>query len=79
MNETPKNPNAVALGRLGGRAGRGQSKARPLTTEQARERVAVRWAKRKAIVVVPMPIGTCSNCGKANVEIDSFGICQACG
>lgn len=43
--ETPKNPNAVALGRLGGRAGRGPSKAR--TTEQARAAVAVRWNKVK--------------------------------
>ena len=41
-----KNPNAVALGRLGGKAGRGQSKAR--TTEQARAAVAVRWNKVKA-------------------------------
>lgn len=40
-----KNPNAVALGRLGGKAGRGQSKAR--TTEQARAAVAVRWNKVK--------------------------------
>lgn len=49
MNDKPKNPAAVALGRLGGRAGRGPSKAR--TTEQARAAVAVRWAKRNQEIV----------------------------
>lgn len=39
-----KNPAAVALGRLGGKAGRGHVKAR--TSEQARQAVMVRWAKR---------------------------------
>lgn len=39
-----KNPNAVALGRLGGKAGKGKVKAR--TTEQARAAVMVRWSKR---------------------------------
>lgn len=41
-----KNQNAVALGRLGGRAGRGQSKAR--STEQARAAVMVRWNKQRS-------------------------------
>jgi hypothetical protein len=36
-----KNPAAVALGALGGRAGRGASKAR--TTEQARAAAQKRW------------------------------------
>jgi len=40
-----KNPAAVALGKLGGLAGTGQSKAR--TSEQARAAVAARWAKTK--------------------------------
>lgn len=40
-----KNPAAVALGRLGGKAGRGSKKAR--TSEQARAAVMVRWAKAK--------------------------------
>ena len=38
-----KNPHAVALGRLGGRAGMGASKAR--TSEQARRAVSARWKK----------------------------------
>ncbi len=44
MTKTPhiKNPAAVALGKLGGAAGRGKSKAR--TTEQARAAAAKRWA-----------------------------------
>lgn len=40
-----KNPAAVALGRLGGKAGTGPAKAR--TSAQARAAVRVRWAKRK--------------------------------
>lgn len=40
-----KNLSAVTLGRLGGAAGRGKSKAR--TSEQARAAVNARWAKRK--------------------------------
>lgn len=40
-----KNPAAVALGALGGKAGRGKGKAR--TREQAQAAVRVRWAKRK--------------------------------
>lgn len=40
-----KNPAAVALGRLGGKAGTGSAKAR--TSEQARAAVLARWAKRK--------------------------------
>jgi hypothetical protein len=49
MNEetrTVKDANAVALGRKGGKAGRGTAKAR--TSEQARAAVMVRWAKVKA-------------------------------
>jgi hypothetical protein len=41
-----KNPSAVALGRLGGRAGTGKAKAR--TTEQARAAAKARWAKKQA-------------------------------
>lgn len=44
MNDKPKNPHAQALGRLGGKAGKGKAKAR--TTEQARAAVMVRWSKR---------------------------------
>jgi len=40
-----KNPAAVALGKLGGKAGTGEAKAR--TSEQARAAVAARWAKTK--------------------------------
>ena len=40
-----KNPAAVALGRLGGKAGTGAAKAR--TSEQARAAIAARWAKTK--------------------------------
>lgn len=40
-----KNPAAVALGKLGGKAGTGKAKAR--TSEQARAAVMARWAKRK--------------------------------
>jgi len=36
-----KNANAVALGRLGGKAGTGKSKAR--TSEQARAAALARW------------------------------------
>jgi hypothetical protein len=42
-----KNPAAVSLGRLGGKAGKGKSKARKVTSEQARAAVAARWAKTK--------------------------------
>ena len=45
MNET-KNPAAVALGRLGGKAGRGAVKAR--SKEQARAAALKRWANAKA-------------------------------
>lgn len=41
-----KNPAAVALGRLGGKAGTGKAKAR--TSEQARAAVMVRWAKHRS-------------------------------
>lgn len=40
-----KNPAAVALGRLGGKAGKGKAKAR--THEQARKAALARWAKHK--------------------------------
>ena len=40
-----KNPAAVTLGRLGGKAGTGKAKAR--TSEQARAAVAARWEKVK--------------------------------
>ena len=40
-----KNPAAVALGKLGGKAGTGQAKAR--TSEQARAAVMARWSKTK--------------------------------
>ena len=40
-----KNPHAVALGRLGGAAGKGASKAR--TPEQCRKAAAARWAKHR--------------------------------
>lgn len=40
-----KNIHAQELGRLGGRAGKGKSKARKVTSEQARRAVNARWAK----------------------------------
>jgi hypothetical protein len=40
-----KNKHAVALGRIGGKSGRGKAKAR--TSEQARAAVMVRWNKAK--------------------------------
>ena len=47
-----KNEHAVALGKLGGAAGRGKAKARKVTSEQARAAVMARWdkvaAKKKA-------------------------------
>ncbi len=39
-----KNRSAVALGRLGGKAGKGKSKAR--TSEQARKAAEKRWRNR---------------------------------
>jgi len=45
MTKRKKNPAAVALGRLGGKAGTGKAKAR--TTAQARYAVMVRWGKVK--------------------------------
>lgn len=47
MNEHTKNPAAVLLGRLGGKAGRGSSKARKVSTEQARKAAMARWSKVK--------------------------------
>ena len=41
--KTKKNPAAVSLGRLGGRA-RGSCKAR--TSEQARKAAMIRWGKK---------------------------------
>ena len=43
--EKRKNPAAVALGRLGGKAGTGKAKAR--TREQARAAIMVRWNRVK--------------------------------
>jgi len=40
-----KNKHAQALGRLGGKAGRGESKARKVSTEQARAAALARWSK----------------------------------
>ncbi len=45
MKSKRKNPAAVALGRLGGKAGKGAAKAR--SSEQARAAVMARWAKAK--------------------------------
>ena len=51
MPEKKKNPNAVALGKLGGSKG-GKIRAQRLTAEQrkeiARNAVMARWAKAKA-------------------------------
>jgi len=41
-----KNPAAVALGRLGGKAGTGKAKAR--SPEHARAAALAMWAKRRA-------------------------------
>ena len=46
MKKHTPNPAAVALGALGGKAGRGKAKAR--TPEQARKAAIARWAKEKA-------------------------------
>jgi hypothetical protein len=40
-----KNPNAVSLGRLGGKAGTGASKRRKVTSAMARKAVNARWKK----------------------------------
>ena len=45
MGMPAMNKAAQSLGRLGGKAGTGASKAR--TSEQARAAVAARWAKNK--------------------------------
>ena len=42
-----KNPHAVALGRKGGKAGVGKSKARKVTSEAARKAALARWGKAK--------------------------------
>ena len=46
MTNPPKNPAAVSLGRLGGKAGSGPAKAR--TKAQATAAVQSRWAKHRA-------------------------------
>lgn len=38
-----KNPHAVALGRMGGRAGTGKAKARKVTKAAARRAALARW------------------------------------
>lgn len=43
-----KNPHAVALGKLGGKAGTGAAKARYLSRVRAQAMVKVRWDKAKA-------------------------------
>jgi hypothetical protein len=43
-----KNPAAVALGRLGGRAGTGASKRRNVSPEQAQKAANARWAKYRS-------------------------------
>jgi hypothetical protein len=45
MSAQPKNKHAQALGKAGGKAGRGEAKAR--TSEQARAAAQARWAKRQ--------------------------------
>jgi len=50
---TKKNPAAVALGQLGGRAGKGKAKAR--TSEQARAAALTRWQKAKDALRVNTP------------------------
>lgn len=40
-----KNPAAVALGKLGGKAGKGKAKAR--SSAQARTAVMIRWARAR--------------------------------
>ena len=61
-----KNPAAVALGRLGGLAGRGKAKARKVTSEMARRAVLARWAKHKAslplLLVLLMACGESAFC-----------------
>ena len=42
-----KNPHAVALGRLGGRAGTGASKSRPVTHAWARKAARARWRRAR--------------------------------
>ncbi len=46
MSTHKKNPHAVSLGRLGGKAGTGAAKRR--TPEQAKAAVAVRWARHRS-------------------------------
>lgn len=44
-----KHEAAMLLGRLGGRAGRGESKRRPLTTERARAMVQAKRLKKERL------------------------------
>jgi hypothetical protein len=48
MKHHTKNHHAVSLGRIGGKAGTGDSKRRNVTSEQAKRAVAVRWARYRA-------------------------------
>jgi hypothetical protein len=52
MEKKRKNPNAVALGRLGGKKG-GLARAAAMTPEErsesARKAVSARWAKVKSV------------------------------
>ena len=50
-----KNPHAVALGALGGRAGRGAAKARP--SDVARAAVMHRWRKKAGGSIGPAKPG----------------------
>jgi hypothetical protein len=50
---TRKNPHAIALGKLGGKAGRGAAKAR--SPEQARKAALARWATHPKISTSKTP------------------------
>jgi hypothetical protein len=57
-----KSAAAVALGKLGGKAGTGKSKVRNVTSEQMRAAVNARWSKYRAAKPTPRapaaPTGT---------------------
>jgi hypothetical protein len=50
LTVSKKNPHAVALGRKGGKAGTGKSKARP--SEQARKAALKRWYPERIVPIV---------------------------
>lgn len=61
-----KNAAAVALGKLGGKAGTGAAKAR--TSEQARAAVQARWAKRRPKRIARRSNAKLRDAGESGIE-----------